>query len=53
MARCKDPLEREFYLRMTAKFGWTKNVLIHQIDESWINPLEQMNDDIRSSAPIC
>jgi len=30
--RCKDPLEREFYLRMTRKFGWSKNVLIHQID---------------------
>jgi len=30
--RCKDPVEREFYLRMTAKFGWTKNVLIHQIE---------------------
>ena len=30
--RCKDPLEREFYLRMTKKFGWTKNVLIHQIE---------------------
>jgi predicted nuclease of restriction endonuclease-like (RecB) superfamily len=32
MERCKDPLEREFYLRMTRKFGWSKNVLIHQID---------------------
>jgi predicted nuclease of restriction endonuclease-like (RecB) superfamily len=32
MARCKDPLQREFYLRMTRKFGWSKNVLIHQID---------------------
>jgi predicted nuclease of restriction endonuclease-like (RecB) superfamily len=32
LERCKDPLEREFYLRMTRKFGWTKNVLIHQID---------------------
>lgn len=32
MARCKDPLEREFYIRMTRKFGWSKNVLIHQID---------------------
>jgi predicted nuclease of restriction endonuclease-like (RecB) superfamily len=30
--RCKDPLEREFYIRMTRKFGWTKNVLIHQIE---------------------
>ncbi len=32
LERCKDPLEREFYLRMTRKFGWTKNVLIHQIE---------------------
>ncbi|NTV45178.1 MAG: DUF1016 domain-containing protein [Chlorobiales bacterium] len=32
LERCKDPLKREFYLRMTRKFGWTKNVLIHQID---------------------
>lgn len=30
--RCKDPLEREFYLRMTRKFGWSKNVLIHQVE---------------------
>jgi hypothetical protein len=32
LERCKDPLEREFYLRMTRKFGWTKNVLIHQLN---------------------
>lgn len=32
LQRCKDPLEREFYLRMTRKFGWSKNVLIHQIE---------------------
>ena len=32
LQRCKDPLEREFYIRMTRKFGWTKNVLIHQIE---------------------
>jgi predicted nuclease of restriction endonuclease-like (RecB) superfamily len=32
LERCKDPLEREFYLRMTRKFGWTKSVLIHQIE---------------------
>lgn len=29
---CKDNLEREFYIRMTRKFGWSKNVLIHQIE---------------------
>lgn len=32
MSKCKDPLEREFYIRMTRKFGWSRNVLIHQID---------------------
>ncbi len=32
MERCSDTLEREFYIRMTRKFGWSKNVLIHQID---------------------
>lgn len=30
--RCKDELEREFYIRWTKKFGWTKAVLLHQID---------------------
>ena len=32
MEKCKDDLEREFYLRMTRKYGWTKNVLIHQVE---------------------
>jgi len=30
--KCKDPLQREFYLRMTKKYGWTKAVLIHHIE---------------------
>ena len=32
MEKCKDELECEFYIRMTKKFGWSKNVLIHQIE---------------------
>ncbi len=32
LSRCKVDLEREFYLRATARFGWTKSVLQHQID---------------------
>jgi predicted nuclease of restriction endonuclease-like (RecB) superfamily len=32
MSKCKDNLQREFYIRMTRKFGWTKNALIHQIE---------------------
>ena len=30
--QCKDNLERQFYIQATKKFGWTKNVLIHQIE---------------------
>lgn len=32
LERCKDPLEREFYIRMTRRFGWSRNVLVHQIE---------------------
>lgn len=30
--KCKGALEREFYLRMARKFGWSKSVLLHQIE---------------------
>jgi predicted nuclease of restriction endonuclease-like (RecB) superfamily len=29
---CTNSLERKFYTLATKKFGWTKNVLIHQIE---------------------
>lgn len=32
MEKCKDDLQREFYIKMTKKYGWTKNVLIHQVE---------------------
>lgn len=32
MERCQDPLEREFYIRMTRRMGWSRNVLAHHID---------------------
>ena len=32
MEKCKDKLEREFYIKMTRKFGWTKDVLINNIE---------------------
>jgi predicted nuclease of restriction endonuclease-like (RecB) superfamily len=34
MEKCKDNLQREFYIRMTRKYGWTKDVLIHQIENN-------------------
>lgn len=32
MSQCKKENERAFYINMTKKFGWTKDVLIHQVD---------------------
>ncbi|TNH04758.1 DUF1016 domain-containing protein [Testudinibacter sp. TR-2022] len=32
LERCSDMQEREFYLKMSRKFGWSKKVLIHQIE---------------------
>jgi predicted nuclease of restriction endonuclease-like (RecB) superfamily len=32
LKKCKDNLQRYFYINATKKYGWTKNVLIHQIE---------------------
>jgi predicted nuclease of restriction endonuclease-like (RecB) superfamily len=32
MSKCKDLQERQFYILATKKFGWTKDVLIHQVE---------------------
>jgi predicted nuclease of restriction endonuclease-like (RecB) superfamily len=54
LERCKDDLEREFYLRMTRKFGWTKNVLIHKIENQTYEKtlLNQTNFDVTLSDDI-
>lgn len=35
LSKCKDNLQRQFYINMTKKFGWTKNVLINQIENKF------------------
>lgn len=54
MGRCKDLLEREFYLRATARFGWTTAVLKHQIDNKSYEKylLNQTNFDATLPAEI-
>jgi predicted nuclease of restriction endonuclease-like (RecB) superfamily len=32
LEKCANASERGFYIQMTRRFGWTKNVLIHQIE---------------------
>lgn len=58
--RCKDDLQREFYIRQTRKFGWTKNVLLHNINNRTYEKtiLNQTNfdqtlaEDIRNQAKL-
>ena len=52
--RCHDDLEREFYLRMSRRFGWTKNVLIHQIENRTYEKtlLNQTNFDAALPEPV-
>jgi len=47
LKKCKEPKEREFYILSTKKFGWTKNVLIHQIENKTFEKylLNQTNFD--------
>ena len=51
MMRCKDDLEKEFYIKMTKKYGWTKNVLIHQIDNKSYVTLVARIGRVRVRAP--
>lgn len=32
MEKCKDDLQREFYLQMTRRYGWTKRLLTNFIE---------------------
>lgn len=34
MSQCKDDLQKEFYIKMTQRFGWSKAVLQHHIENS-------------------
>ncbi|MFN6565175.1 MAG: YhcG family protein [Nostoc sp. ChiSLP01] len=54
LEKCKDDLEREFYIKMTRKFGWTKNILIHQIENQTYEKtlLNQTNFDKTVPAEI-
>lgn len=45
--KCKNDQQRQFYILSTKKFGWTKNVLIHQIENQTFEKylLNQTNFD--------
>jgi predicted nuclease of restriction endonuclease-like (RecB) superfamily len=52
--KCKDNQERRFYILATKKFGWSKNVLIHQMENKTYEKylLGQTNFDETMPEPI-
>jgi predicted nuclease of restriction endonuclease-like (RecB) superfamily len=54
MSKCKDNQERRFYIMSTKKFGWSKNVLIHRIENKSYEKylLNQTNFDQNLPAEI-
>lgn len=38
LSKCKDSLEKEFYMKMSKRNGWTYRVLIHQIERFGDSP---------------
>jgi len=48
MEKCKDELQREFYIQMTKKYGWSKRVLINFIEAKTYEKflLNQTNFDL-------
>ena len=60
LTKCKDTQERRFYILATKKFGWTKNVLMHQIEgkafENYLlgqsNYDQTLDDSIKNQAVL-
>ncbi|HTU48520.1 MAG TPA: PDDEXK nuclease domain-containing protein [Bryobacteraceae bacterium] len=60
LERCHDDDEREFYLRRTQQLGWTKNVLVHQIENRTYEKTQRnqtsfdsaLPDDVRKQAKL-
>lgn len=48
MEKCKDDLEREFYIQMTKRYGWTKRVLTNFVEAKTYEKylLNQTNFDL-------
>lgn len=49
--KCADDFEREFYLRMTRRMGWTKNVLALQIGNKTYQKTLQSQTNFEATLP--
>lgn len=52
MEKCKDPQEREFYIKMTRKCGWSKNVLALQIENQTYEKTLRNQTNFKKTLPV-
>lgn len=51
LEKCKDPLEREFYIRMSKRNGWSYRVLMNQIDNRSYEKTMSSQTNFESNLP--
>lgn len=51
LEKCKDPLEREFYIRMSKRNGWTYRVLMNQISNKTYEKTFVSQNNLDKSLP--
>jgi predicted nuclease of restriction endonuclease-like (RecB) superfamily len=52
LEKCKHEDEREFYIRSCRKFGWTRAVLVHQIENHVFHRTLSSQTNFESALPI-
>ncbi len=53
MEKCKDDFQREFYIRSTRKYGWTKDVLIHQVENQSYEKVRMQDENPSIGMILC
>lgn len=49
LERCKDPLEREFYIRMSKRNGWSYRTLLNQIENKAFEKMMASQENFEAS----
>ncbi len=51
LSKCKSPLEKEFYMKMSKRNGWTYRVLVHQIEIETFETTMEAQSNFKETLP--
>jgi predicted nuclease of restriction endonuclease-like (RecB) superfamily len=51
LEKCKDPLEREFYIRMSKRNGWSYRTLLNQIENKAFERMIASQENFKANLP--